>query len=130
VPGPLGRNAAGAAAYARTFTRLRFGARSDAAAEVSRAKVLAALDRLEEELGDGEYLVGDSFTVADLTAAALFYPLVLPEDGPLPTDEPAPKGMERFREPLMERRGFKWVNETFRRDRHRRRESAAAAAQA
>lgn len=130
VPGPLGRNAAGAAAYARAFTRLRFGARSDAAAEISRAKVLAALDRLEDELGDGEYLVGDSFTVADLTAAALFYPLVLPENGPLPTDEPAPAGLERFREPLRERRGFRWVEETFRRDRDRAREPAATAAQA
>jgi glutathione S-transferase len=130
VPGPLGRNAAGAAAYARAFTRLRFGARSDAAAEVSRAKVLAALDRLEEELGSGEYLVGDSLSSADIAAAALFYPLVLPENGPLPPDEPAPVGLERFREPLRERRGFKWVEETFRRDRHRARESAAAAAHA
>jgi glutathione S-transferase len=118
VPGPLGRNSAGAAAYARTFTRLRFAARSDDAAEVSRSKVLAALDRLEEELGAGEYLAGDALSVADVTAAALFYPLVLPEDGPVPTDEPAPRGMERFRAPLKERRGFKWVEETFR--RHRR----------
>jgi glutathione S-transferase len=127
VPGPLA-NATGAAAYARTFTRLRFGARSDAAAEVSRAKVLAALDRLEDELGDDQYLVGDSLSVADVAAAALFYPLVLPENGPLPADEPAPAGLERFREPLRERRGFRWVEETFRRDRHRARESAAAAA--
>jgi glutathione S-transferase len=119
VPGPLGRNAAGAAAYARAFTRLRFGARSDAAAEVSRAKVLAALDRLEDELGAGQYLVGDSLSVADVTAASLFYPLVLPEGGPLPADEPAPAGLERFRAPLRERRGFKWVEETFRRDRRR-----------
>jgi glutathione S-transferase len=118
VPGPLGRNAAGAAAYARAFTRLRFGARSEAAAEVSRAKVLNALDRLDDELGDDDHLVGDSFTVADLTAAALFYPLVLPGEGPLPTDEPPPRGMELFRAPLKERRGFKWVEETFSRHRH------------
>lgn len=130
VPGPLGRNSAGAVAYARLFTGLRFAARSDGMAEESRAKVLAALDRLEDELGDGEYLVGDSFMIADLTAAALFYPLVLPEEGPLPTDEPAPKGMERFREPLRERRGFRWVEDTFRRDRRRTRASAATAAQA
>jgi glutathione S-transferase len=123
VPGPLGRNSAGAVVYARTFTGLRFAARSDDAAAVSRSKVLAALDRLEEELGSSEYLVGDSLSVADITAAALFYPLVLPEDGPLPADEPAPQGLERFRAPLKERRSFKWVEETFR--RHRRPAAAA-----
>ena len=68
-------------------------------------------------LGENEYLVGDSFTVADLTAASLFYPLVLPPEGPLPADQKPAKGMERFRKPLEERRGFKWVAETFRRHR-------------
>lgn len=130
VPGPLGRNTAGAAAYARAFTRLRFGARSEAAAEVSRGKILAALDRLEDELGSSDYLVGDSLSVADVTAAALFYPLVLPDDGPLPPGEPAPEGLERFRAPLKERRGFKWVEETFHRHRRRVRKAAAAAAHA
>jgi glutathione S-transferase len=117
IPGPLGRNSAGAVAYARAFTGLRFAARSDGRTEESRAKVIAALDRLERELGSGDYLVGDSFSVADLTAASLFYPLVLPDEGPLPADEPAPRGMERFRAPLEERRGFKWVEEIFRRHR-------------
>ncbi len=130
VPGPLGRNAAGAAAYARTFTRLRFGARSEAAAEVSRSKILAALDRLEDELGSSDYLVGDSLSIADVTAAALFYPLVLPDDGPLPPDEPAPQGLERFRAPLKERRGFKWVEEMFSHHRRQARKSAATAAHA
>ncbi len=130
VPGPLGRNSAGAVAYARTFTGLRFGVRSDDAAELAREKILAALDRLEEELGENDHLVGDSFTVADLTAAALFYPLVLPEEGPLPTDEPPPRGMGLFRAPLKERRGFKWVEQTFHRHRRRARKSAATAAHA
>ena len=67
--------------YARTYTGLRFGVNSEQAAEVARGKVLAALDRLEAELGSNEYLVGDSFSVADLTAASLFYPLVLPDRG-------------------------------------------------
>ena len=48
-----------------------------------------------------EYLVGDSFSVADLTAASLFYPLVLPDEGPVPNDEPTPPaGLEDFRAPL------------------------------
>src|SRR5688572_3479562 len=36
--------------------------------ELSRRKTFAALDHLERELGPSGYLVGDSFTVADLTA--------------------------------------------------------------
>jgi glutathione S-transferase len=119
VPGPLTRMGNGAVSYARTFTGMRFGARSEETAEHSRAAVVAALDRLEAELGTGrgDYLVGDSFSVADLTAAALFYPLVLPEGGPVPTDMPAPKGMERFRAPLKDRPGYRWVQQTY--ERHR-----------
>jgi glutathione S-transferase len=117
VPGPLTRMGSGAVNYARTFTGVRFAARSEDVAERSRAGVLAALDRLDAELDGGEYLVGDSFSVADLTAAALFYPLVLPEGGPVPTDLPAPAGMERFRAPLKERPGYMWVQRTY--ERHR-----------
>jgi glutathione S-transferase len=127
APGPLARVPGATAAYARAYTSLRFAARSEGAAERGRAKVLAALDRLEAELGDGEYLVGESFTVADLTAASLFYPLVTPEEGPLPSDQESAAGFERFRAPLKERRGFKWVAEMFRRHRKPARTSAAPA---
>jgi len=117
APEPLARLSGAATIYARTFTGLRFGVRSSGAAERARGKVLAALDRLEAELGSSEYLAGDTFTVADLTAASLFYPLVLPEEGPVPADEPPPEGLERFRAPLKERRGYKWIEEMFRRHR-------------
>ncbi|HET8975874.1 MAG TPA: glutathione S-transferase family protein [Solirubrobacterales bacterium] len=117
IPGPLGRNSAGAVAYARTFTGLRFGVRSEESAEVARGKIVAALDRLEAELGSSEHLAGERFSVADLTAAALFYPLVLPEEGPLPAEERPPEGMQRFRAPLEGRRGYRWVEETYRRHR-------------
>ena len=127
APGPLARVPSAAAAYARVFTALRFRAGDSEQAERGRTKVLAALDRLERELGEGEYLVGESFTVADLTAASLFYPLVTPEEGPLPSDQPAAAGFERFREPLRERRGFKWVAEMFRRHRNPTRAAASAA---
>jgi glutathione S-transferase len=117
TPGPLTRIGGGAVAYARTYTGLRFGVRDEEAAEVARVKIVAALDRLESELGSGDYLVGDSFSVADLTAASLFYPLVGPDEGPLPGDEPLPAGLESFCEPLRERPGYTWVEETFRRHR-------------
>ncbi len=126
TPGPVARLGSGAVTYARTYTGLRFGARNEEAAELARIKIVAALDRLEAELGDGEYLAGDSFSVADLTAASLFYPLVLPDEGPLPGDEPPPEGLARFRAPLQERRGYGWVEETF--ARHRKTAPVAVAA--
>lgn len=122
APGVLARFGAGAAAYARTYASLRFGARSARAAERSREKVLAALDRLEAELGSAEYLVGESFSVADLTAAALFYPLVMPPEGP--SRHELPDALARFREPLTERPGFRWVQEMFRLHRKRGRSVA------
>jgi glutathione S-transferase len=126
TPGPVARLGSGAVTYARTYTGLRFGARNEEAAERARVKIVAALDRLEAELGEGEYLAGDSFSVADLTAASLFYPLVLPDEGPLPGDEPPPEGLARFRAPLQERRGYRWVEETF--ARHRKTVSPVAVA--
>jgi glutathione S-transferase len=125
APPAIARLGGGAVAYARTYTSLRFGARNEDAAELARAKVIAALDRLEAELGSDDYLVGDSFSVADLTAASLFFPLVIPEGGPAPTDEPAAAGIESFRAPLKQRPGFEWVEEIYR--RHRRPAGAAAA---
>jgi glutathione S-transferase len=117
TPGPVTRMGSGAVTYARAYTGLRFGVRDEQAAELARAKIVAALDRLEAELGSSEFLVGDSFSVADLSAAALFFPLVLPDEGPVPTDEPPPAGIESFRAPLQERSGYRWVEETFRKHR-------------
>jgi glutathione S-transferase len=121
VPGPLGKAKPVVGAYARHYTSLRFNANSDENAERAREGIVAALDKLEAELqqGDGEFLVGDSFSVADLTAASLFYPLVVPPEGPLDPDLPRPPALDRFRDSLKDRRGYQWVEETFR--KHRRR---------
>ena len=85
----------------------------------AREAIVAALDRLEAELeeGDGEFLVGDSLSVADVTAASLFYPVVVPTEGPLDPDLPRPPALERFREDISDRPGFIWVEETFRKHR-------------
>lgn len=121
VPGPLGKAKPVVGAYARAYTSIRWGANSDEAAAAAREGVIAAFDKLEEELekDDGEFLVGDSLSVADITAASLFYPVVVPPEGPLDPDLPRPPALERFRQSLSERRGFKWVQETFSKHRHR-----------
>jgi glutathione S-transferase len=102
---------------AALFAQVRYRVASDEAAALARAKIVAAVDRVEAELdaGSGDYLVGDSFSVADLTAASLLAPVVDPPQGPeLP--EPPP-GLAEFRESLRERRGFSWVEKMFARHR-------------
>lgn len=73
---------------------LKRGLKIDAAgAERSRAKIEETFYLLGELLADGRrYLVGDRFSVADLTFAALASPIVLPRDHPfgLPTPEEFP----------------------------------------
>lgn len=78
---------------------------------------MSAMARLETELGDSEYLVGGRFTVADLTAAALLYPVVLPAQGPSLITR-MPEAYERFRSLLSERRGYRWVQDMYARHRH------------
>lgn len=121
VPGPLGKAKPVVGAYARAYTSLRWGANSDEDAERAREGIVAALDKVEAELdkGNGEFLVGNSLSVADITAASLFYPVVVPPEGPLNPDLPRPPALERFRENLSDRRGYKWVEATFRKHRHR-----------
>jgi glutathione S-transferase len=120
VPGVLGRARGPIGAYARAYTSLRFGANSAAGAATARVKIVAALDRLDAELAanGGEFLVGDSFSVADLAAASLFFPVVAPAEGPVSPDSPAPPAMESFRNEIRDRPGYLWVEEMFRRHRY------------
>lgn len=63
---------------------LRRGLNLDAAgAERSRAKIDATFARVAERLAGRRYLVGDRFTVADLTFAALAAPILLPPEYPI-----------------------------------------------
>lgn len=123
VPASLAPLSGLAVGATKAYVSLRYGVKDKQAAEQARAAIIAAFDRLEAELGDGEYLVGETFSVADLTAASLFYPLVLPDEGPQLIASP-PEAIERFRAPLKERRGYLWVQEMFR--RHRKNGTPAA----
>jgi len=119
VPGPLGKMKPVVGAYGRVYSSLRWGANKSEDAQRARDCIVAAFDKLEAELenGNGEFLVGDRLSVADVTAASLFYPIVVPPEGPLPPDLPRPAAFERFREGLSDRPGWHWVEETFRRHR-------------
>lgn len=111
------------APYARLFLRLRYSVEDEAGVAESRLGLIAGLDRLEAELDGRPYLVGDRFSVADLTAAALLYPLVLPPEGPWQPVRTAE--FEEFQSTVRSRPGFRWVEETF--ARHRRARPAAGA---
>ena len=117
LPGPF-RHAQGLAGrVASTFVGLRFDVHDDDRAALAEEKLAGAMARLEAELDGNEYLVGNSFSVADLTAASLFYPLVLPPEGPQQVGDPTP-AWERIRAPYRERPGYRWVQEMFARHRN------------
>jgi glutathione S-transferase len=106
------------------LVRARYGINEDTARQ-GWAKTKAAFDRLESEIGPSGYLVGDRFTVADLTAAALFFPLVRPPESEHLTPGTSPAGFEELREEVAGRPGWDWVREMYR--RHRGTSSAVAA---
>jgi glutathione S-transferase len=98
-----------------------------ATAEVARRKTMAAMDRLERELQPSGYLVGDRFTVADLTAAALLSPLVRPPEFPYKAAAPLPEPLAKIRDAVSTHPAFRWTLQTY---REHRGESAEIATEA
>ena len=82
----------------------------------SQAALLTALDRIEVERRGGDHLVDNRFTVADLTAAALLFPLAWPDE--LQYAYPEPPRSE-FRESVRDHPAVSWIAETYRRHRGR-----------
>jgi glutathione S-transferase len=108
--------------YRTAFPAIRRVMRADMridepGAQLGRAKIVAALDLIERELQPSGYLVGDRFSVADLTAAALLSPLVMPPEFPYQPPVPVPGRVRSFRDGLADRPGFRWVEEIYRRHR-------------
>jgi glutathione S-transferase len=96
---------------------MRLDMQIDAArAAVSRHKVEVALTRLEREIQPSGYLVGTRFSVADLTAAALFSPLLSAPEFPYAAPPMLPP-LAEWRASLAERPGFQWACEMYRRHR-------------
>lgn len=106
------------APISNAFLGARYSIGSADGAERAWGDLVAALDRIEAELarGPGDFLVGSGFSVADLTAAALLYPLVLPPEGPWQAVRTA--AFEELQSTVRERPAFRWVEETFRRYRY------------
>src|SRR5262249_21683645 len=100
----------------RTMMRQDMGLTDDGATR-SLARVEAAFDRLERELQPSGHLVGDRFTIADLPAAALLFPLTLPAEFPYPFPATMPESVVRLQDRFRARPGFTWAREMYRRFR-------------
>ena len=68
-----------AAALVVRGTARRYGGSGEVMDE-ARERIQAGCERLVDEIGASGYLVGDAFSVADLTAAAILYPLAQPDE--------------------------------------------------
>lgn len=100
------------------FYRLRHKI-SDAKLEADRATVTAALDRIEQERQGRAYLVGDAFTVADLTAAALLGALLQPPEIQYPLRVELPPYLQDYRNTVLTHPAAHWASGIFRRHRGR-----------
>lgn len=81
-----------------------------------------ALDIVIKNRGPQGYLVGDRFSVADLTAATVLHPVVLPAEFPVDFPQPRPPAVERWLARWADHPGTEWVRDMY---RHHRGTSAA-----
>jgi len=90
-------------------------------AQVAQAqrRVDAAFDRIEELTTASDYLVADQFSVADVSAASLLAPLVMPPQlvGAAFDPDHLPPAVAAVRDRYHQRPGFEWVQEMYRRHR-------------
>jgi glutathione S-transferase len=96
---------------------------------VARAfdKVRESGDRFRSTVGPSGYLVGDTFSVADLTLAALVAPLVAPEQFPYPQPQRGHPRFEPVREALDESGLVEWTRDIYARHRGSSAEVSASA---
>jgi glutathione S-transferase len=104
----------------RARIEARFEITAKTAAQ-SRTAVTAAMDHLEREISSSGYLVGASFTIADLTAAALLYSVARPPEFPyaMIADHDLPAPWREFVDSLAQRPGGQWIAQIYRSHRGR-----------
>ncbi len=90
---------------------------SSRTAEAGHTRVVAALDRIDRETQPSGYLVGDAFSVADLTAAALLGAIVGAPNFEYPLPQPFPESLEDYRRSIAAHPAAKWVLDVYARHR-------------
>jgi glutathione S-transferase len=115
--GPVARGV-----YRAAFPMIRVAMRSDMKLTPERAahglaRAAEAFAFVAEHSGPSGFLVGDRFTVADLAAAAILSPAVLPAEFPYPPPQPHSPTFRRFLDRWVDHPGAAWVREMYRRHR-------------
>jgi glutathione S-transferase len=82
--------------------------------EADRVGVNAALDRIEQERQGRAYLVGDVFTIADLTAAAMLGVLLQPPEIQYPLNVELPPYLQDYRAALLQHPAAHWARDIYR----------------
>ena len=100
------------------FYRLRHKI-SDGRLAADRATVDAALARIEQERQGRAYLVGDAFTVADLTAEAMLGALLQPPEIQYPLRVELPPYLQDYRATLLQHPATQWAAGIYRLHRGR-----------
>ena len=118
----LGRSGAGRATYRALFPVIRAVMKRDmkidaVGAAEGRKRTAEALDFVVKNAGPGGYLVGDSFSVADLTAASLLMPVVIPPEFPYLPPEPRAKVLEDWLARWSGHPAIPWVCDMYKRHR-------------
>lgn len=102
---------------ARTMMKRSMGIADRASIDEAYRRTELALDFVAERAGVDGYLVGDAFTVADLTAAALLAPAANPPGSPMALPEPAPPAVRAWHQRWRGHPGIDWVRQCYRRSR-------------
>ena len=95
------------------YMSARYGFNEEAVLR-SRQTLVDGLDRIEAERKGRDHLVGERFSIADLTAASLLYPLVWPPE--FQYELPDPPEWEFLAE-HRDHPALQWIRETWRRHR-------------
>ena len=75
------------------------------------------LDFVAREAGNNGFLVGNRLSVADITAASLLAPAVMPENSPMDLPKPRPDSVNHWLARWADHPGADWVRQTYRKHR-------------
>ena len=100
----------------RPFYRYRHNM-SPAMIALGIEKIASGIEKLEAAIGPSGYLVGDRFSVADLTAASIFYPLAEPPEYPFSIPPAASEAIGAALAPFRATRAHEWVRGMYARHR-------------